>query len=267
MVIARKTCLIAAIALFVLGSVSRCHSSETGALTSRIGVPACPSAFSRIGVPACPSTSTSIFRQAENPILPEGVFTASTYSGSTTDKEKRIRQSKAFWQSLLVPGLGQLAMDRKASGYAFLTAEIALIGSLVGLRTYASRLEDDYRLYAYQHAGVPTNHDHMFYVDIGNWMNERLYNEARLRDRDFEAMYTNPEDAWSWDSDNNRTSFRSMRIDSDKARNTAVLVVGGMLINHLFSAIDAARGSTTQPSMSFTPNTNGGGMVTLSLVR
>jgi len=196
------------------------------------------------------------------------VFAASTLTGGTTaDKEKRIRQSKAFWQSLLIPGLGQLAMNRKSAGYAFLTAEIALVGSLVGLRTYASRLEDDYRLYAHQHAGVSTGHEHMYYVDIGNWMNERLYNDERLRDRDFEALYSNPEDAWTWDSDANRQSFKTMRLNSDQARNTAVLVVGGMLINHLFSAIDAARSSGNQPSLSFSPNLRGGGTVTLSLVR
>lgn len=184
------------------------------------------------------------------------------------EKQTRLRQSRAFWQSLLVPGLGQLAMGRKTAGYAFLSTEAALVGGLLGLRIYAARIEDDYRLYAFQHAGISTDREHQLYVDAGNWLNERLYNEARLRDRDFEALYTDPRDRWQWDNDDNRAFFKEMRLDSDMARNRAVMVVGGLLLNHLFSAIEAAGGSAKQASLSYSPLPDGkGGLATFSLNR
>lgn len=199
---------------------------------------------------------------------PDEVKTTVLFSdrwSSSADRSKRLRQSQAFWKSLLVPGLGQLSMDRKGVGCAFLAAETALVGGLIGLRTYAARVEDDYQTFAFQHAGITIGHDHQFYVDAGNWMNERLYNDERLRERDFDALYNNPEDVWQWDCDAARAEFKRMRISSDRARNTAVMVVGGMILNHLFAAIDAARGASEKSSLSFAPIGTSGGAVVLSI--
>lgn len=178
--------------------------------------------------------------------------------------ERRRQQAGAFWQSLLVPGLGQLAAGRRTTGYAFLTVEAGLIGSLVGLRTYAGRMEDDYRAFAVQHAGVSPDHNHQYYVDIGNWLDARSYNDERLRDRSFDALYLNPGDAWRWDEGGSRARFKSMRIASDRARNRALMVVGGLVLNHLFAAIEAARGAAASPSLGMAPLPEGGATVMLT---
>jgi hypothetical protein len=176
-------------------------------------------------------------------------------------KQRQQVQGKAFWQSFLVPGLGQIATGRERIGYAFLSAEVGLVGSLIGLRVYAGRLEDDYRFFAAQHAGAPDGNDHQYYVDIGNWMEVQSYNEARLRGRSFDALYTDPDDAWSWDSDQNRVRFKKMRLDSDRARGTALMVVGGLVINHLFSAIEAASGASHSTQITVHPVTGGGAVL------
>jgi len=183
---------------------------------------------------------------------------------TSANKQSKTIQGTSFWQSFLVPGLGQIATGRPKVGYAFLTAEAGLIGGLVGLRIYAGRLEDDYRLFAGQHAGVSTEQEHQYYVDLGNWMDVRSYNEARLRDRSFDAMYTDPGDAWLWDSDENRAHFKTMRIDSDEARGKALLLVGGLVLNHLFSAVDAARGASKHIDVGYAPLPEGGGRIALN---
>lgn len=148
---------------------------------------------------------------------------------------------EAFIKSLLVPGWGQLSQGRRGAATAFITAEALLFGAWLGLRTYADWLEDDYIAMARQHAGVVGSHDHEFYIDIGNWSNEREFNEARIRDRWFDRIYWDLDDRWQWDSEQSRLHFKSVRIASDQARQNAVLFAGGMLLNHLLSAIDAAR--------------------------
>ncbi len=196
-----------------------------------------------------------------------GGYFASTLASSVSVKQSKTIQGTAFWQSFLIPGLGQIATGRPRVGYAFLAAEAGLISGLVGLRIYAGRLEDDYRLFAGQHAGVSTEKEHQYYVDLGNWMDVRSFNEARLRDRSFDAMYTDPGDAWLWDSNENRARFKTMRLNSDEARGKALLLVGGLVLNHLFAAVEAAGGAAKKYEMGYSPLQEGGGkfMVSYSL--
>ncbi|MBM3325522.1 MAG: hypothetical protein FJY65_00855 [Calditrichaeota bacterium] len=158
------------------------------------------------------------------------------------DKIRSQRQGRAFIQSLLIPGLGQWLDGRKTKAYLFFTAEAVLLGGIIGSRLYAGWLVDDYRQFARQHAGVSAERDHQFYVDIGNWMNQQAFNEQRLRDRQFDRLYDSSEDAWQWDTDANRSHFKSIRLYSDRLNNQALMFVGGLLLNHFLSAIDAASG-------------------------
>lgn len=121
-----------------------------------------------------------------------------------------------------------------------MTAEAALVLALVSQRVYASRLEDDYRTFAVQHAGVTGEHQHQFYVDIGNWDTREEFNQQRLRYREHDLVSTRPEDDWNWDSSANRMHFKDLRIRSDNARQRALLLVGGIIINHIASFVDAS---------------------------
>jgi len=171
-----------------------------------------------------------------------------------------VNHGKPFFQSFLIPGWGQLTKGDKLKANAFFTAEIALIASIISWKKYSGWLEDDYQAFAMQHADVSGSKDHQFYVDIGNWQNQKLYNEKRLRDRQFEELYLGDDNSWNWDSEENRLHFKSLRIASDKTSQKAVIAVGVLILNHLFSAIDASGGKKTnkRSSLNLKPTTTGG---------
>lgn len=179
----------------------------------------------------------------------------------------RKDRGAAFRKSILIPGWGQITTGREIRGYIFLGAEVVLIAGYFGYRQHSAWLKDDYTTYANQHAGITGAHPHQFYVDIGNWMNRELYNEQRIRDRDFESVYTNPDDDWSWDSDANRAGFKSMRISSDKAKQLAVFMIGGLILNHLASAIDATHLPLEESTVSVMPTEKGDGLMVGIVVR
>ncbi|MDP8228303.1 MAG: hypothetical protein P9M15_02485 [Candidatus Electryoneaceae bacterium] len=176
------------------------------------------------------------------------------------------RRGKAFRKSLVLPGWGQISSGNKLKGYIFLGAETALIAGAIGYQMYGNWLEDDYTDFAGHHAGFVGDRSHQFYVDIGNWLDRQSYNEQRIRDRNFDALYNNPADDWQWDSDENRRHFKAMRISSDRSKQLVIFMVGGIIINHLASAIDAARGtgstgsSDDQRTVSILPTEDGRGL-------
>jgi len=180
-------------------------------------------------------------------------------SPSAEDKSRRTRKSQAFLRSVLIPGWGQLHDDRRTAGYGFLAAEAILLGGVVFSKTYSRWLEDDYRTFAAQHAGVSRDSEHQYYVDIGNWMDRASYNEARLRDRQFDAMYTTPGTDWHWDSDANRRHFKDIRIKSDTYGQTAILFIGGLILNHVASAVEAGRGASNTSPISIQPTVSASG--------
>ncbi|MFC2149949.1 hypothetical protein ACFLQV_00450 [Calditrichota bacterium] len=145
-----------------------------------------------------------------------------------------------FKRSVLIPGWGQLSAGKKIRGYTYLAAEIALIGSYLFLKRQSGWLEDDYISYARQYADVNGSHSHQFYVDVGNWNTTQEFNEQRLRNREFDNVYRSPQDQWRWTSEENRHFFDSLRLDSDRASQTATLMIGGLFLNHLISAVDAS---------------------------
>lgn len=191
----------------------------------------------------------------ENALAVSDITTVNDANDSEIEKKDlKRRRSRAFLRSVLVPGWGQIAENKRSLGYTFMTAEALLITGIIGLRTHASWLEEDYKTLADQHAGIDGSFDHQYYVDIGNWMTSIEYNEQRLRDRYYDAVYTDSKFDWSWDSDSNRRKFREMRIASDNSRQMSILLVGGIVLNHFISAIEAGRGIKADKAQSSTIN-------------
>jgi hypothetical protein len=151
--------------------------------------------------------------------------------------------AKAFLLSLVLPGAGEFYAGSKKSGLIFLSAEIALWSGCGAFRTYGDWKKEDYRLYAAGHAGVDLSaKDHAYFVDIENYSDLQDFNDAKLRQRDLRGMY--PEDgaySWSWDSDESRMRFKSLRLSSDRAYNRSFIVIGVIVVNHIISGIDAVR--------------------------
>jgi len=162
------------------------------------------------------------------------------------EETKHSANHSAFLKSLVIPGWGQYALGEKNAALTFFGAELMLVGGMVTLNAYGHSTRADYEALAAAYAGVHGGHDHQFYVDVGNWMNTDQFNEARLRDRQFDALYADPGDQWAWDTDAHRAQMEMNRIRSDRAYNSIFYLVGGLVLNHVASAIYAGRMAVVQ---------------------
>lgn len=145
--------------------------------------------------------------------------------------------------SLLLPGMGELYVGEYGMGKYFTVAEGALWLTLGSFHLYANALQDDARRFAVQHASTSFDgKDDQFFIDISNFDNVYDFNEQALRDRDPQKLYDpNSSHYWQWDNDINRESFRQQRVSSDNWSNNTRFVVAAIAVNHVVSAINAAR--------------------------
>ena len=156
-----------------------------------------------------------------------------------------IDQQKPFFspvvKSLVLPGWGEYSLDNQIRGRIFVLSETVLLLAILGSYSVAQRQETEYKAYAAEHAGIdPIGKDRQFWVDIGNYSSLFSFNEEHLRWRDFNALYEDNDTwAWTWDSSNNRERFENMSIASDIWRLRGSFLIGGVVLNHIVSAIDA----------------------------
>lgn len=146
-----------------------------------------------------------------------------------------------FLKSFLVPGWTEYELGKKNESYFFWVTEAALIGTAFGFKIYSEDKKDDYMSFAKIHAGVNTaNKRDKFWIDISNYDDTSSYNRRKYRDRAFGDVYHDEGRQWQWDSSKNRKRFDDMRISSDNADTMFYYSVGGIIINHLLSAVNAS---------------------------
>ena len=94
---------------------------------------------------------------------------------------------------------------------------------------YSNEIKRNYIAFASDHAFVNSrDKDHEFWVDIGNYNSVIEYNDEHLRNREAKDLYPlNSNWYWKWDSIENRNSFESKRILSDKLKLVSTFAVGG----------------------------------------
>jgi hypothetical protein len=145
--------------------------------------------------------------------------------------------------SFLLPGMGEMYTDNYSMGRYFTIAEGTLWLTLLGIDRYAAWLQDDARSFAVQHAGITLNgKNDRYFIDIGNFDDVQSYNQQVLRDRDLQKLYNESSSSyWKWDSPANREEYRSLRVSSDQWFNSTRFVAAAIALNHLISAINAAR--------------------------
>ena len=162
---------------------------------------------------------------------------------------------KAFFMSLAVPGAGEYYAGNKKFTAGFLTAE-GLIWSFALVSKFQGEMwKRDYRNYAAQQAGANfSRDDDNYYRDMYEYPNSDWYNEDQWRqardqypnDLASQAAFVSDklyaaEDAWRWQSDDEWSSYRSLRVRSRKALQRISYAAGSALLNHLLSAVNAAR--------------------------
>lgn len=149
----------------------------------------------------------------------------------------------AVLYSLVVPGWGEYYADGFDEGRYSLAAEAALWLSYYSLRQYGGWIRDDARNYAAAHTGANiAGKDDQFFVNVGNFMNTYDYNQKKLQDRNLSLVYdANAGYDWQWDSEANRKQFRTLRVSSERVYSTSSFVIAAVVVNHVVSAINAAR--------------------------
>jgi hypothetical protein len=163
--------------------------------------------------------------------------------GDSLDRPEGKNIGTAILYSLAVPGMGELYAGSYSSGKYFTIAEGTLWVTFIALNRYAQWVQDDARQFASQHAGITMNgQSDQFFADVGDYTSVQAHNTEMLRERDIFSMYNeHGVNAWSWDSPANLQYYRDRRITSDQWFNNTRFVVTAIVINHVVSAINAAR--------------------------
>ena len=161
------------------------------------------------------------------------------------DEQARGRKSVglAVVYSLLLPGMGELYAEGFGSGKFFLFGEAGLWITYAIFEIHGNDLRDGARSFAAARAGVQiAGKDDQFFVDVGNFATMDDYNDKRLRDREPSRLYSAASGQyWRWDSEDSRMTFRDQRVSSEDMYNNRKFVAAAIVINHVVSAINAAR--------------------------
>jgi len=146
-----------------------------------------------------------------------------------------------FLKSLALPGWGEYELGSKGTAYAFITAEVLLVTSAVGLYYFSSERTDDYQNYAVLHAGVDkSGKNDGYWINIGNYDNTAQYNEQKNIDRNFAARYDLASEQWQWDNGDHRKSYDKIRIEAENLETLSYYTIGAVFANHLLSAMNAS---------------------------
>lgn len=138
--------------------------------------------------------------------------------------------------------MGELYAGSFESGKYNFIAEGGLWLTYSGFIMHANWLQQDARTFASQHADANfDNKDDQYSVNIGNFNTTDEYNQTKLRNREYDLVYTGDQYNWQWDSDADRAQFKDLRIRSGEIKNNAKFIIGAIVVNHLLSAFSAGR--------------------------
>jgi len=155
--------------------------------------------------------------------------------------------TKAFFLSLLLPGTGEAYVGETGYTKVFMSIELAGWGLFIANRINVNKREEDYKNYAAEHAGLSSqDRTDQYWIDIGKYDDIYLFNEQRRRDRDIEALYPESRNyQWQWDNHANRLYYDGYRIETRQIDENKIYIVGGIILNHVVSAINALRVART----------------------
>jgi hypothetical protein len=144
--------------------------------------------------------------------------------------------------SLLLPGMGELYADAYDIGKYFTIADGVLWGTFIGMEVYSNWQENNYQTYAAANADVDNNNkDADYYSTIGNYTSVFSYNDEKALERNFDEMLDPETDFWKWSTTDERQTYRGMWTSSEQTSNDIRFVVGGLILNRIASAVNAAR--------------------------
>ena len=143
-------------------------------------------------------------------------------------------------KSAILPGWGEYELNKNSRGNFFITTEIIGIALTTFSFVRSNNITTTYKSIAAEHANVVIDgKNHQFWVDIGNYDSQIDYNNEHLRWREFDNLYPNEANwNWDWDTESKRKEFEDFRIESDQLKLLGKFFIGGIVLNHIISAID-----------------------------
>lgn len=175
------------------------------------------------------------------------VPTAWAQESPATDAGDGPSARKAFFLSLAVPGLGHRYAEGgrwSAKGTAFGLADAALWIGLAGARWQEVHHGRSYRTLAALHAGAQVEgKNRPFFVSVGGYDSSAEYVEFLLRARAWDrvAAAEAPENAWDWDSPEDRMRYREIRQDAERMGRRVTWMASALVANRFLAALSALR--------------------------
>ncbi len=169
----------------------------------------------------------------------------------------------AVFASLAVPGLGELYSGRYDVGKYSTIAEASLWIFYTIMEIHSEQVRNDAISYAKVYAGAQVaGKPDQFFVDIGSFLNTNDFNTAKIHDGDYDLIYTSASYKWQWQSDADQLKYKDMRIEADQFLNYGRYTSAVIILNHIISAIDAARlvagvNASAVTSLDNSPQTSG----------
>ncbi len=169
----------------------------------------------------------------------------------------------AAFASFVVPGLGELYAGKYDIGKYSTIAEVSLWAVYTGIEMYSNQVRNDAINYARVYSGADVQgKPSQFFVDIGNFLNTEDYNIKKIHDGTYGLIYSGASYQWQWQSDADRAKFKNMRVKADAYLNYGRYTLAVIFLNHLVSAIDAARlvanfNASAATSLDNSPQTQG----------
>ena len=170
---------------------------------------------------------------------------------------RKYRKSarKAFFLSLLVPGSGEYYAGQKSYTKGFVAAEAVIWSAALFNKYQGDMWRRDYISYSAQQAGSNSGRtDDFYYQNVYEWPNSCWYNEDQWRqarelypyDPAAQQAYVSDklyseEDSWEWQDYDQWFYYRGLRVKSRNALHRISYSVGASVLNHMLSAINAAR--------------------------
>jgi len=149
----------------------------------------------------------------------------------------------AFLLSLVLPGAGEWYLNKNNAARFFFGTEMLIWAGYLSNHLYTSHLENEFKVYAVQHADVLRDGKGVqYWIDIGKHDDIYSFNEQRRRERYFEAIYPETDEyEWSWDSREDRLRYDGKRLRANEIANQVVYFQAALLLNHMISGINALR--------------------------
>jgi hypothetical protein len=167
-------------------------------------------------------------------------FRPESYQDATPIPFKSV--TLAVVLSTLIPGTGELYAGNFETGKYAMMGETAIWITYAAFYTHGNWVRQDARSFAAARARTNFNSKgDQFDVNIGNYLSIDDYNQAKLRSRENDLLYTDPSYYWKWDSDADRITFKNARIRSDEIYQNTKFVIAAAVVNRIFSAFSAGR--------------------------